>query len=187
MKKLLTALLLLVSVNANAQAPVPAPQVLRYENNKLAWDIVAGSLNEAQGYKYKLYGGTPTPTTAREITGFICAPTASLNNFHCEAPSVEFTIGSNVLEMTAVNGVNTESPKSTALLLFYATAVKETIVNTEKQSILRCQPGSYEVIRITEAAKLLPAYNNTTKHVAYSYATAAAVYIVTCTLMESGT
>lgn len=181
---IVSLLLLGFCVNAEAQT-TPAPQVLRYQNNKISWEIDAASLLQAQGYVYKLYGGTSSPNSARTITDVVCTGTAS--PFKCEAPALEFTVGSNILEATATSGTGVESTRSTALLLFYATTVKETIINTDMQSVLRCQPGTFEMLRITDATKMQAALNASTKHVAYMFATSNAVYAIFCTLLQSGT
>jgi len=102
MKKFLFLLPLFIlgfAINANAQASA---------GKKLAWDQVAPSLAEAQGYIYKFYSdgsnvaNTMTSTTCTGTT----APFTCTNNFP------PFTPGPHTLTITASNSAG-ESAKST--------------------------------------------------------------------------
>lgn len=183
LSSLITSSLLLLLPTIVLGQTVPAPVALKYEGDKLQWNIEATSLAMAQGFIYKQYDGINNVTPGVVIQNVTCEGTTS--PFTCKSPSPNFAVGHNILQITATNGVNTEGPKSEGLALFYATAVKETIINTEQQSVIKCQPGTFEMQRITLAADVLPKLNATTKHVAYMFATATAVYIISCTLLPT--
>ena len=182
MKKILLALFIL-TIPIPVVAQSLAPKALTYTVDKVSFQNDNGvTADIASLMLYKLYMNGSVST----LSNVIC--TGTVKPWTCEAPAPTFFVGNNLLEITVTpNTTDGESPKSTQLIVFYGVSQKEIITNTEKQSVLRCQPGTYEIQRITDATKLLGAFNTTTKHIAYSYATANAIYIIACTLLESGT
>jgi len=184
MRKLFASLiLLLLPIHTWAQAPPTAIVKLQYAVDKISFTHDNGvNADLATLMLYKLYmNGTVTT-----LNGVKCIGT--VKPWNCEAPSPNFVVGNNLLEVTVTPSTTEgESPKSTQLVVFYGVSQKEIITNTESQSIIKCRPGSYEMLRFIDATKIMPAVNAATKHVAYMFATSNAVYAIICSLLEPGT
>jgi len=103
-KMILVLFLLLIPVGLSAQAtPI----------SKLAWDMNAPTLADANGYTYKYY--PDNATTGIALTAVTCTGTAS--PFQCEVSYPAFTPGSHTLFLTATN-IAGESPKQTSPFAF---------------------------------------------------------------------
>ena len=184
MRKLITFALLLLSVSVcGAQTPPTSIVKLQYAVDKVSFQHENGiNADLATLMLYKLYMNGSVTT----LNGVTC--TGTVKPWTCEAPAPNFVVGNNLLEVTVTpNTTDGESPKSTQLVVFYGVSQKEIITNTESQSVIKCQPGSYEMLRFTDATKIMPAVNAATKHVASMFATSNAVYAILCTLLAPGT
>jgi hypothetical protein len=102
MKKWIVLLMMLVATTTFAQNP-PAGGT-----SKLAWDIDAPSLTEAQGYTYRYY--VDGATSANAFEGVVCSGSAS--PYQCIVSFPAFTPGAHVIQLTAGN-IGGESAKST--------------------------------------------------------------------------
>ena len=183
MRKLITLSLLLLSTSAWAQTPPTSIVKLQYTPDKISFQHENGiNADLATLMLYKLYmNGTVTT-----LNGVKCIGT--VKPWSCEAPAPAFMVGNNLLEVTVTpSTTDGESMKSTQLVVFYGVSQKEIITNTESQSVIKCRPGSYEMLRFTDATKIMPAVNAATKHVASMFATSNAVYAILCSLLEPGT
>ena len=183
MRKLLVLSFLLVASICEAQTPPTGIVKLQYALDKISFTHDNGvNADLATLMLYKLYMNGSVTT----LNGVKCIGT--VKPWNCEAPAPLFVVGNNLLEITVTpNSTDGESQKSTQLVVFYGVSQKEIITNTESQSVIKCRPGSYEMLRFTDATKIMPAVNTTTKHVTSMFATSNAVYAILCTLLEPGT
>lgn len=185
MPKLTTLILFSLFVGvAEAQTPPTGIVKLQYTVDKLSFQHDNGATADlATLMLYKLYMNGGIAVT---LDGVKC--TGTVKPWNCEAPAPAFMVGNNLIEVTVTpNSTDGESVKSTQLIVFYGVSQKEIITNTEHQSVIKCRPGSYEMLRFTDATKIMPAVNAATKHVASMFATSNAVYAILCTLLEPGT
>jgi len=185
MRKLFASLIvvLLFASVCGAQTPPTGIVKLQYALDKISFQHDNGvNADLATLMLYKLYMNGSVTT----LSGVKCIGTAK--PWNCEAPAPLFVVGNNLLEITVTpSTTDGESPKSTQLVVFYGVSQKEIVTNTESQSVIKCRPGSYEMLRFIDATKIMPAVNAATKHVAYMFATSNAVYAIICTLLEPGT
>jgi hypothetical protein len=181
--KLFTILFILFPILVDAQVITP-PAKLRYESNRFAFDGEHGASPEIQSaYRTRYYINGKVlilPTTcAGSVKPWLCTT---------PIPVEELQIGNNIVEVTIQEGPDTpESVKSNTLIFFYAVnqVNKEIITNTEirRQSVIRCQPGSYQVARVVDATKLLAVVNGITNYVSNIVATDNAIYVFSCAIL----
>jgi len=184
MRKFTTLILLLLFASiCEAQTPPTGIVKLQYAVDKVSFQHDNGiNADLATLMLYKLYMNGSVTT----LNGVKCIGT--VKPWTCEAPAPNFVVGNNLLEVTVTpSTTDGESVKSTQLVVFYGISQKEIITNTESQAVIKCRPGSFEMLRFTDATKIMPAVNAATKHVTSMFATSNAVYAILCTLLEPGT
>lgn len=184
MKKLIPLFIFLFTIGAKAQFPPDAPVVqLVYQNGILTYDIDFGeTAAEVILYNWKYYMNINQmgPAAYNVVLNNQRASCWSINSddkkpWRCMLEVPVMALGSNVLQVTyTANGV--ESPKSNPIV-FYNSVNTQSIVNFK---INECKPGTYFVKRITLANDLQPYFNSLVNHVAFSYATSNAIYVVSC-------
>jgi hypothetical protein len=142
-------------------------QILRasYSNGQIEFDLNDnGSLNDVHNYAYKVY--RDDSISDRTVN---CIRTTTY--FTCRAEVGELNLGLNVLYISYTKA-GAEFKSNPVLIHF---SIKEDL-----KSIKICKAGSYTFQRITEVSKLSEALNK--GYVAFSYATASAIYVINCVL-----
>jgi hypothetical protein len=184
------AISLFIVFTGVSEAQVPSNVTnFRFDSPNVAFDGTEGNTAAEQqnGYitRIRINKGAPLQV--------IATCTGAAKPWVCEIANVPFEIGYNVLYVTiqrntpctppegATPDYCNESGFSNPLTVFHAVHQTEIITNTQSTSVIRCAPGSYGVQRITDATKLLAAVNSVTNTVSNILATSNAIYIFSCT------
>lgn len=190
-------LLLVIITTSSAWAQVPStPQNFRYDSPNVAFDGTQDNSAQEQQNNYT----TRVILNGQAPVEVIATCTGAVKPWRCDIANVPFQIGHNVLYVTiqrktpctpptgATPDYCNESGFSNPLTVFHAVSQSTVITNTQNQTTVKCQPGSYGVQRITDATKLLAAVNSVTNTVSNILATANAIYIFSCTpIVENST
>lgn len=144
---------------------------VEYEMN---WGVNVAEVNSLTWYMY--VNASPRVEVSVKCSGSV-AP------FSCIVVLPELRFGNNIIQVTAARS-GVESDKSLPLVIYYAWSeppppVPDPPIQLDIKTML-CIPGTFRVQRITDATKLLAAYNSAIGRVAFSYATSNAVYVVSC-------
>lgn len=158
---------------------------ISYQENKIVFNTNLGAtLADANTNIYKYYINDSPPILIP--TTCISNPNPSNPTFNpfpytCSALAPVFKVGLNTIQVTQTTNVGgaLESVKSSPLLVYFA------INQITKESVIRCTPNTYTVVRVTDATKLASVLNAITNHVSSIVATSNAIYVFSCTISSN--
>ena len=103
--------------------------------------------------------------------------------YTCNGFLPTLNIGNNIFEITYTDQ-SIESARSNSLIIYHA--VTQVVKETQYQTLVKCQPGTYNVGRYTFLNQFTTALNAVQNTVVAFFATSNAVYFVSCIPQSEG-